>query len=38
MAGISNDQKQQDMTSLTTFLVFLNLFLLGLLLALCVYQ
>jgi hypothetical protein len=38
MAGISKDQKQQDMESLTTFLIFFNLALLGIFLLICFYQ
>jgi D-alanyl-lipoteichoic acid acyltransferase DltB (MBOAT superfamily) len=38
MAGISKDQKQQDMETLTTFLIFFNLALLGIFLLICFYQ
>lgn len=38
MAGISNEQKKQDMESLTIFLIFFNLALLGILLLLFFYQ
>jgi hypothetical protein len=38
MAGISNEQQQQDMKSLTRFLVIFNLALFGIFLTLCFYR
>lgn len=38
MAGISNEQQQQDMKSLTRFLVFFNLALFSVFLTLCFYR
>ncbi len=38
MSGISKEQKQQDMRTLTTLLTFFNLALLGVFLLICFYR
>lgn len=38
MAGISREQQQQDMKSLTRFLILFNLALFSIFLTLCFYQ
>ncbi len=38
MSGISKQQQQQDERSLSVFLVFFNIFLLGAFLLICLHQ